>query len=406
MPKKPKYELVRCANFAWRLSRRKGVWYADGRSNPIDSGRHSLGTRDKTEALEALRQLDQTRAFQLGLIDRVPREAITTSKLTLAEGRQLYEEHIGRSRVTGGVATSTRKRYRTVFDKFGSWADNVGCANFQQVDAAVLSRYASHLEKLGYAQKTLHNELTTLKQCVHWLTEAGHLIGHEPIVLKLRKAESQRAYCYRPVEVEAILKRCCEIPELGWLGDAVTGLACTGVRIEELVQMKWSDLDFANGYITLADESGRAVTNEARRTLKSGHSRSFPLHRDLLVVLQQLPRIDAYVFHGPRGGRLKADTVRRVLVRDVLTPLAPQFPGTGGQSFIDGRLHSFRHYFVSVCAMSGVPERVVMEWVGHADSEMVRHYFHLHDEEAKRQMQGLNLLGGAAGCSGGDESKS
>jgi integrase len=114
-------------------------------------------------------------------------------------------------------------------------------------------------------------------------------------------------------------------------------------------------------------------------------------------VLIRLPKIDQHVFHGPRGGRLKADTVRRVLVRDVLKPLAAKFPlNSGGQSFVDGRLHSFRHYFVSVCATSGVPERVVMEWVGHADSAMVRHYFHLHDEQGRRQMHGLDLLGGGA----------
>jgi integrase len=135
--------------------------------------------------------------------------------------------------------------------------------------------------------------------------------------------------------------------------------------------------------------------------LKSGRSRSFPIHPDLLAVLRQLPKIDQYAFHGPRGGRLKADTVRRVLVREV-KPLADKFPSTGGgKSFVDGRLHSFRHYFVSMCAANNVPERVVMEWVGHADSAMVRHYFHLHDEEARRQMQSLNLLGGAAGRSGG-----
>ena len=91
----------------------------------------------------------------------------------------------------------------------------------------------------------------------------------------------------------------------------------------------------------------------------------------------------------------------------VLTPLAKKFPAIdGGQSFVDGRLHSFRHYFVSRCAAGGVRERVVMEWVGFADSAMVRHYFHLHDEESQRQMNGLNLLGGAAGRSDGKGLKS
>ncbi len=80
-------------------------------------------------------------------------------------------------------------------------------------------------------------------------------------------------------------------------------------------------------------------------------------------------------------------------MRHVLRPLADKFTNSNdGQSFVDGRLHSFRHFFVSLCAARNVPERVVMEWVGHADSAMVRHYFHLHDEEALRYMQSLSVI--------------
>jgi len=76
--------------------------------------------------------------------------------------------------------------------------------------------------------------------------------------------------------------------------------------------------------------------------------------------------------------------------------LANQFPPQNGElGFADGRLHRFRHYFASACANSGVAERVTMEWLGHADSDMVRHYYHLHDEEAQRQMRRLDLLGEA-----------
>ena len=81
----------------------------------------------------------------------------------------------------------------------------------------------------------------------------------------------------------------------------------------------------------------------------------------------------------------------------MLTPLAKKFPTPEGEiGFKDGRLHSFRHYFCSVCANTGVPEQVVMRWLGHQDSAMVRHYYHLHDDEAQRQMQRLNFVGGSA----------
>jgi integrase len=96
-----------------------------------------------------------------------------------------------------------------------------------------------------------------------------------------------------------------------------------------------------------------------------------------------------------------------MFITHVLKKLVDKFPATNdGQSFIDGRLHSFRHFFVSMCAKRGVPEGVVMECVGHADSDMVRHYFHLHDEEARRYMASLTVLEGTAGCSDGQEPKS
>jgi integrase len=110
------------------------------------------------------------------------------------------------------------------------------------------------------------------------------------------------------------------------------------------------------------------------------------------------PAPDGFVFHGPRGGRLKPDTLRQVLIREVLTQLRARFPPPGGQAgFADGRLHSFRHFFCSACANNGVPEQVVMAWLGHRDSTMVRHYYHLHDEEAQRQMGRLKFLGEAGG---------
>ena len=44
-----------------------------------------------------------------------------------------------------------------------------------------------------------------------------------------------------------------------------------------------------------------------------------------------------------------------------------------------------------------------MQWLGHQESDMVKHYYHLHDEEACRRMSGLNFLGKAGGASTGTQ---
>jgi len=405
MPKPRKNAQVRCTHFTWRLVKRGGRWYADGRSNTPSAGRHSLGTNDKDEALRLLPELDRVRAEDLGLIPRSTPPKDRSRPLPLEDGRKLYERHIARPRVTGGVRQSTQKRYRTVFDKFIPFATSRGVTVWNGVTANVLTEYAAHLHSEGYAHKTLVNELTTLKQAVKWMVTAGHLNDASPIELPLRKAESERAYCYRPQEVEAMADRCRTHAKLEWLADVIVALACTGFRIAELASLRWADVNLESGQLEITDETGRQVqSNGDRRELKSGRSRTFPIHPDLLCVLKRLPRRDCYIFHGPRGGRLKPDTVRQALIRDVIEPLSEKFPAAEDErGFKDGRLHSFRHYFCSTCANNGVPERMVMDWLGHADSEMIRHYYHLHDEEARRRMNGLDFLGGAGGRSTGDK---
>jgi integrase len=82
----------------------------------------------------------------------------------------------------------------------------------------------------------------------------------------------------------------------------------------------------------------------------------------------------------------------------VLTPLAERFPTPEGEAgFPQGRLHSFRHFFCSLCASRGVAQQVVIRWLGHKDSKMVEHYFTLHDEEARRQMRRIALSDDAGG---------
>jgi integrase len=373
------------------------MWYADARSNRIDGGRHSLGTKDRQEAVDRLPKLDQRIAEACGLVPRSQRLDDSLEPVTLEHGQKLYEQHLARPRSVGGAKASTRKRYRPVFDKFIPFAKSHGVADWRQVDAALLTKYASYLEQLPRSPKTQKNELVVLVQTVKWLIEDGYLPGKDRISIKFGRVESERAYCWRPEEVAAIIQFCEEHPELAWLGDVVIALACTGLRISELAAMRWGDVDLQQRMLSLPEESGYADRQDLeRRDRKSGRSRSFPIHPDLLPVFVRQRRIDPHVFHGPRGGRLKPDYVRNVLVNKVIDELAFQFPAhDGSKGFRDGRLHSFRHYFCSLCANSGVPIMMVMEWLGHQDSSMVKHYYHLHDSEARRQMDKLNPLGNA-----------
>ena len=81
-------------------------------------------------------------------------------------------------------------------------------------------------------------------------------------------------------------------------------------------------------------------------------------------------------------------------MREVITPLADRFATADGEiGFIHGRLHTFRHFFVSQAFLSGASEGEIREWVGHTDSRVVERYRYLRNEDAQRKMREIDLLG-------------
>jgi len=91
----------------------------------------------------------------------------------------------------------------------------------------------------------------------------------------------------------------------------------------------------------------------------------------------------------------KPSRVLKVLLRDVIRPLKQRFPTPPGEiGFEHGRVHSFRHYFVSEAFRQGATEGEVMEWVGHRDSKIVAHYRHLRKADSHRRMEKVDFLGG------------
>jgi integrase len=399
MPKQLQKERIACVHFVWLLGRRDNdVYYADGRSNPQDLGRHSLGERDRAKAIEALRRLDLVKAVELGRASRSVLQQDPISLVKLEEGRKLYIEHVGRPQAIGGAAVAPT-RYKAVFDKFLPFLNTKGVYHWNSVTQDTVEAYCGYLDDEDYAPRTIVLEATTIAQIMKFLV-AKKLIPSDCLFsLSLDRPDESDTYCYRAEEVEAILDHCWKDKSLHWLGQVVLFLATTGLRISELVKMRWRDVDFDKNVLRLQDQrqaARRSARANARGT-KSGRSRVLPLHPDLRAMLETLPRHrDGRILHACKGGGLDDDKLRKALVKHVLTPLSKDFPTPDSETgFIDGRLHSFRHFFVSTCVSSGVPEQVLMTWMGHRNSKMIRYYYHLHSEEAQKQIQRINPVGDA-----------
>ena len=206
--------------FTWTFFRRKGVYYADGRSNPQRLGKHSLATRNLDEARQRLRQLDRHKAADLGLAapDSV---ALVSDVLPLVEGWALFEDHCKRAPVAGGIAASSWKRYRAVRDHHLKFCDATGVKLWQQVDVSHVRSFINYLHQADLSPRTQVLSGNLISQVVKFLIEdAKRLPGEQRFKLSLKRFQGSDTYCFSREEVQAILTQCRADPELEWVGHA------------------------------------------------------------------------------------------------------------------------------------------------------------------------------------------
>jgi integrase len=137
----------------------------------------------------------------------------------------------------------------------------------------------------------------------------------------------------------------------------------TGMRREEILGVRHSDIDWAKQMIHLADT-------------KNGKDRYVPISNSLLMVLQEIPRNSEYLFSG--NGKP---------MHDVRTGFEVARKKAGIPSTF--RFHDLRHTFVTHTLDAGVQVHVVAEIVGHTLVAMIEKYGHVLEG---RKLQAVNQL--------------
>jgi integrase len=164
--------------------------------------------------------------------------------------------------------------------------------------------------------------------------------------------------------------------------------AFTGLRMGELLALRWRDLDFAGSAVRVrASYSAGALTSP-----KSGKVRSVPLAPDVARALGALARRELFlgdedlVFAGEAGGFLDGSALRRRYKRALRR--------AGLRSL---RFHDLRHTFgTRMIAKADI--RRVQEWMGHADIQTTMRYLHYapHEEDARLVAEAFALPNSAA----------
>lgn len=137
----------------------------------------------------------------------------------------------------------------------------------------------------------------------------------------------------------------------------------TGIRRGAMMALRWEDVDFEQGFITLRGDSA-----------KNGKTARIPMSEAAKNVLQQVIRQSDFVFPGKDGGQRKCFRRMAQRVRDKAGLPADFRPN-----------HGLRHTFASQLASSGkVDIHTLKQLMTHDSIAMTERYSHFADDALRR----------------------
>ena len=229
-----------------------------------------------------------------------------------------------------------------------------------------------------------------LNAWLNWCEDQGFLPDGNPMddVDKPRKEEKRPAFL-SPDDLERLLTVVDEYTESlrgkpgktpadQWLKGLVRVAVATGLRRNELLELRWADINLDQSFLWVRNRE-----KEGFRT-KSGSERTVPLANDACSVLHCIkdcrqPSPAERVFLDDDGNAISPNRVSsrfKHYVREANLADAERL------SF-----HSLRHTCASWLAMKGTPMRIIQGILGHSSINMTEIYSHLRPEVMSRAVQ-------------------
>lgn len=207
----------------------------------------------------------------------------------------------------------------------------------------------------GLCAKTVNNHLNILSACLRRAVEWGHLPAM-PRIPRLR-ADSRRIDFLTDDERQSLLSAAD-----GRDGLPVLLALDAGLRVGEILGLRWTDVDFEHARLTIE----RAWVQGAFTTTKSNRVRHVPLTLRLRATLWASRRSDGLLFPANGDTPMSYSGARHLLER------ACDRAGIRRVGW-----HTLRHTFATRLGSLGVPLRVFQEYLGHGSVKTTERYAHL-----------------------------
>jgi len=308
-------------------------------------------------------------------------------RLTFAEAWDRWLAMPNKSRF-GTPKHNTLAGYAAIWKRCSTWATGQGLGFLNEMTQAQGEEYMGDVFASGVTERTYGAHLKFLRSFFNVLEkQAGIFVNPFGGNLTVPELQTQSREAFTPEE----LKTLCAAATGDWRYLIGIGIY-TGLRLVDAVHLQWSD-------ITASSITVVPVKMERRKKGK-GRSLEIPLHSTLAELLKELRLLRGgnplnYLFPELVKKYAKDRSDISVEFRQLLEGcgIVTQAGQTGEQRKRKASLrgfHSLRHSFVSMCAISGVPQATTQRLVGHSSNEITQLYSHAGKQA--EEVKAINLL--------------
>lgn len=335
--------------------KKEGIWYAS----------YTVELRQVTKSLRTTK-LNIASKLATEISDDLDRNTHTVIEMpeSLEEAvNQFFEYLKSENRGKGTI-----KRYRPIFNRFLDFCKNKKVTQFKQLDQRLLELYREDRIKSA-SKSTRYLESKCIVAFGKYLAR-NKIVNVIPFSLEgIKKPKIEPLVWFKQKDIDNILSLAKDRDKA-----LFEFLAFTGLRISEVKRLAWADIDLEKGSII--------VKSTAENPTKNGTSRMVPMHDRVKNILKSMEVKSELVFHSGKSSKYP-DANGPLSERRVLTKIKKICLKLG----IEGCVHSFRKFFCSYMANSGVPATTLIKWSGHSDLKVLMdHYYKLENSESIKFM--------------------
>ncbi len=270
------------------------------------------------------------------------------------------------------------------------WSEKIGHLRLNKIRPHHLNKFLTELAKNKYSGRTINLFLIAIRAALKAALRDGHLKPPMPFDgLTWHRVDTKSRQLYTPAEIDLL----CEVAkQASKNGQAFTDylrlLQFSGARRSEALRIKWKDVNFHNGHLTIGAE-GDAKNREPR------HVDFNPQLKALLTAMKSRRQPDSeWLFPSPQRGDKDVSTktfmealrltrkagggVCRACGRVTIKAAVERCPHCQSErveqkpQLLPAKLqkfgfHDLRHHFISYAVMSGVDFMTIASWCGHKD---------------------------------------